>query len=821
MDYIGRRIDYNQSIKTVADRVNEMMPFLEGLVNETKPFVTQLALRTTPVTSSVEPTEDLQEGLIWYNSEKDELKMYIAGQFRSMGSGGTTPEPQPEPGSKDNIRYHDTVADMLVDENLEKGSVVMTRGYYKKDDDGGALYLIEEVERGLETGPTWSMKLTKKNLFANIQNRDRVTYRMFGAKLDGVNDDGPTMRLCHNYAHTIYTKDQTGRIKQYTCKVENHSGIIYKKDAVAINVYTDMDLSGSTLIVDDTNATWFGLYVWGDVNVDYFSLELTDEQRAHLHEGSYYFPMTDNSIPANIAIQLSEEPYSARDDVGYSYTVGRKELLIHDMHGICASPLTSDWRNAGGRDIKCPVTNLDTGITSVERFTSKFHASFTHIPNQHLTFVGCDVMLNVSTDKYVSVLWVKRHNCTVKDFVFRPHRNSLRNPIFKNAMVYLWDSYNVTVQNLQGFNGAGRNDVGAGFTATSGYMLRMSNCSDVLVRDCRLLGYWGATAMNSTKNVRFERCQLNRIDSHDYISNLFVDDCILYHHGLQVGHGTGMLSITNCTQYVEPVPDLSYTNHLLELNTTYGRVFAGKVYIDNIKVVVKKGTPEYAIIQGSFWENAVAITEKYELPEITVSNFQLDAEDINELVYVEIGGKRNAATSQEMPNHIKGIAIDNKVRWQYLGREKQWVAGADVVKGDVMKSQGNYYEAQNDGRLGIVPPTHTSGITSNGTVVLKAIGSNLSWKARYDYVEGDIMVIPTGSVYVPKVYRCVQSGTSNGDMPIHTTGLVADNELTWEYVGETAKIALKFEPGKTYFPGDLVQTSIGLFRWGCGHRNAY
>lgn len=702
---------------------------------------------------------------------------------------------------------YDTTLDMAKDGGLGKGVLAVTKGFSKVNDGGEAIYLIEETQY------PWSIEIVGRKLYANIQNKDCVNYRMFGAPLDGINDDGPAMRLCHQYAHTVFSLDVTKRIRQYTCTVKQNFGIIYKHDAESIATYTNMDLSGATLLVDDRNATWFGIYTWGDVNANYFGLELTEEQKASLTEGSIQFPMTDNSIPSNVVINLHEDPYSARDDAGYSYTVGRKELIVHDMNGIFASPITSDWSKAGGRDIKCPVTDLVTGVTTTTSFTSNFETSFTHVPNQHITFIGCDVEINVSPDKYVSVLWVKRHNCTVKDFVFRPHRNSLRNPVFKNSMIYLWDSYNVTVENLQGFNGAGRNNAETGFKATSGYMLRMTNCSDVVVRGCRLLGYWGATAMDSTKNVRFERCQINRIDSHDYISNLYVDDCILFHHGLQIGHGTGMLSITNCTQYIEPVKDMSYTNHLLELNLTYGRIFTGKIYIDNVKVIAKDGPPQYTIMQATFWEKAVAISEKFSMPEITISNMDINLKGINELVYFMIGGKRNGTTSSEIPAHIKGTAIDNTVRWKYVGKESAWSPGGLIKQDDLIKSNnGVYYQCTTNGQLGPTPPTHTTGSATNGSVSMRALGTDIAWKARFTYNMDDYAVIPGKGGYAAKAFKCIQGGVSNGEMPIHLSGVAKDNELTWLYVGKTSQMTKGWGPNRIFQVGDIVLVPRGIYK---------
>ncbi|MGL5512529.1 MAG: hypothetical protein ACRDBM_04730, partial [Sporomusa sp.] len=143
----------------------------------------------------------------------------------------------------DQLLQYDTMADLKADTELTAGMMVKTCGYYEADDDGGAQYIIVE-----ETELAWAEDLDN-GLFALISERERVTYRMFGALLNGVDDDGPMMVNCHKYADSIFTYDQTGHTKIYPCRVENHSGIIYKQGEVAINCQSDVDLSGSTLLI--------------------------------------------------------------------------------------------------------------------------------------------------------------------------------------------------------------------------------------------------------------------------------------------------------------------------------------------------------------------------------------------------------------------------------------------------------------------------------------------------------------------------------------------------------------------------------------------
>lgn len=704
---------------------------------------------------------------------------------------------------------YDTVWDMTQDTSLKNGMVVTTLGYYTKGDAGGATYLISNTDMNVD----WAIH-AGIDLYAIILNTDVVTYRMFGAKLNGIDDDGPAMRMCHNYAHTIYTLDYTKRIKQYTCSVENHDGIIYKKDTRSIDVYTNMDLSGSTLLIDDNNAAWFGIYVWGDVDSVYYSHEFTDEQKQQLTEGSYYFTMTDNSIPSNIVINLEETPYAARDDYGYMYTVGRKELLIHDMHGICASPLTSDWSIAGGRRINCNVTDIETGTISLQTYTSKFKTTFTHISAVHKTFTGCDVMINTSDDSYCSVVWVKQHNCTIKDFVFRPHRDSLRNSVFKNAMIYLWNSYNVTVRNINGFNAAGRNNSDI-FQATSGYILRMSNCSDVTVEDCRLLGYWGATAMNSTKNIYFKNCQLNRVDSHDYVSNLYIDKCVLYNHGVQVGYGSGMLSITNCTLYNTVYENMPHkSNHILELNLTYGRVFSGKITIQNIKVV--SSNPEtFSIIKGLFFPNAVNISETFKLADMHVSNISLQLVDGSKLVYLAFQGTKDNWLSTMEPVHIKNIASDNTVTWEYVGRSVTWSANIQLQEGQLCKVLDNdiykYYLCTISGSVGTIPPVATYGTVQLGSATCTALGTDIAWKSTHAYMIGDYIEIQTGTSFNSKVYKCITTGVSDGSKPTHTSDIAIDNDISWQYIGSVPATLKTWKSNTKYIVGDKVINNKLLF----------
>ena len=719
-----------------------------------------------------------------------------------------------------------TIADMADDVTLATNMVVKVLGYHTANDGGAAEYAI--ITSNIDK--PWAIALSN-GLYAVITETKSVCYKQFGAYLDGVQDDGPAMVKCHKYADSIYNMDSTGLIKQYFCKVENHEGTIYKKNTDAITFCSDIDLSGSTILVDDNNATWFGIYVWGDVNSLYFDFETPDEMKAYFEADNFVFAQpSGDALPANTVLKLQEDPYTARDDSGYLYTVARRELMVHDANGICSSPLTDDWTNAGGEEINCQVSDLEHGGYLNEQSFSTYRTSFTYIPNIHGTFIGCDVKLNMSANKYCSVVWVKRHNATIKNFVFRPNTAQLHNTKFKNAMVYLWDCYNVTVSNLQGFNAAGQ--ASGSSRGTSGYMLRMTNVSDVYVEDCRMQGYWGATAMDSVKNIHVSRCHMNRLDIHDYYSNLFVDACTFYNSAIQVGYGRGVTSVTNCNFFWNPITGNSYPSaHMIEFNLSYGRLFEGMVYIDNCRSHMK--TPpdtEFNIFKMEFSPDATSITKHFKFPEIVCRNVYIWSNNINtHLAYFKITGTRRAKSGMLAPSHVYGVSNDGTVTWQYYGRGVNWDAGVSTIDVDGVlrvtdsfldrdeKTQfynKRYYVCTKAGTLDFsVKPTDTSGTAfACGTAMIR-YAPEILWKSKCSYNVGDLCASSPSNFYPLYLFRCIAAGTSNGYFPTHTSGTVLDgindsvNEpdgCWWTYVGTKASFCTQWTSGMTVTVGQRI-----------------
>ena len=731
------------------------------------------------------------------------------GLFGTQGGGSGAGGGE---GSSYAAIWFDSVQEMQGYPHLTEGHIVHTRNYDRMRAGGGAQYrIVKDNKDKYGNAIPWAIPL-ENGLFAMLDEHREVNYRMFGAKLDGIEDDAAAMRQCHRYADSHFVYDDKGLTKIYPCKVAQHDGIIYKKGTDAIVCSSDVDLSGATLLVDDSNATWYGIYVWGDNNTLNYEAELSDEVKSDLQADAFYLPHAGTDLlHQNTVVKLEEDPYCARDDAGYLYTVARRELLVHDMDGICVSPLTDDWRHAGGEEINCAISDLGSGTVHTEQSFTRFNASFTYLPAIHGTFIGCDVRLAVSAGKYCSVMWCKRHNATIRDFTIRPRQGELHNRKFKNAMIYLWDCYNVTVKNLQGFNAAGKKN--GKVNGTSGYMLRITNCSDIHIEDCNMQGYWGATAMDSVKNIHFRHCHMNRLDIHDYFSNLYAEECVFYNHSIQIGYGRGVASFTNCIFHYNDIPTDSYGSaHMVEFNLTYGRIFEGLVNVDGCRVIVHNPPDnEFNIFKMEFSPDATAITKHFQFPEITCRNCLIESSSPStHFAGFKITGTRRATTSTQRPTHVYGRCNDGSVTWKYIGRGVNWgEERTDINKNEVVRIHDSfldtekktqfyntrYYICTKPGTLSFATaPTRTDTTEFTcGTATLR-YAPDILWKSKYTYSTGDICAVSQSNWYELYMYECVHGGTSDGYFPTHTNGTELDgrndtvNEpdgCWWTYIGKT------------------------------------
>lgn len=66
---------------------------------------------------------------------------------------------------------------------------------------------------------------------------------------------------------------------------------------------------------------------------------------------------------------------------------------------------------------------------------------------------------------------------------------------------------------------------------------------------------------------------------------------------------------------------------------------------------------------------------------------------------------------------------------------KYWYIGRESVKtGDILKSEGKYYEAKGDGTCGSIKPQHTEGTESDGKITWKYLHAGYGWGTITNYI---------------------------------------------------------------------------------------
>lgn len=124
-----------------------------------------------------------------------------------------------------------TFVDLQNNKNLlPEGAFIITGGYYEMGDGGGSEYQVfNETQDN-----AWSTQIATGQ-WVSICKADLVSYRMFGAKLDGVTDDSNAVTSAHAYA------DSKG------VRIENHEGVLTIGSVHDLPVSADMDLTGTEI----------------------------------------------------------------------------------------------------------------------------------------------------------------------------------------------------------------------------------------------------------------------------------------------------------------------------------------------------------------------------------------------------------------------------------------------------------------------------------------------------------------------------------------------------------------------------------------------
>ena len=418
---------------------------------------------------------------------------------------------------------------------LKIGEVVTLNGYYTAGDGAGHKRIIKAEDDG-------SGVQLANGLWANVISSGDICYSIFGAKLNGIDDDYFYINKCHNYANK----------NEVNVKLRK-SGIVYFVGN--IEVKTSIDFNNSIILCKDENRRSSFNFINDEefIKKEIIATPFIDTEN--------YFEFFKD-LPNNTIIKIDDtEPYSIRSDGGNISNAYRGDLLLHTLRGI-----TSTTTIGGYTD----VANTEFYIRHIDK--AQYIKNFIY---------KCETSKNTYG---VFSFNINRDNFTIDNVIIDPTLDSMITTVYKERVFYIKDCYNITVKNIIGNNIAGLN-ADYNFSGHSGYILNFNNVNSLLIENVHLSGGWGCIGSNKINETIIKNSKLNRIDCHIYCKNIKIYNCVLYNWGIMLGDARGEVLVENCTYIINNLR--TYNGIIFNMYGSYGCFAPANFKFKNIKVYIK------------------------------------------------------------------------------------------------------------------------------------------------------------------------------------------------------------------------------------------
>ena len=417
-------------------------------------------------------------------------------------------------------------------------------------------YFAENGENGvydMKNGEVFSHKYGKV-----------VCYEDFGAKGDGVTDDGAAIAAAHEYAN------------------KNGLPVFAREDATYyiggaardICIMTDTDWSSARFIIDDRNVENCAKEVFlvapseglitlsgveklsaGQKNIgiklpsDCIVTAVNSEKKQYIRYGNNQnsgAPQQDNF--------LVDKDGNVSDDTPILWNFEKLTSLV-------ARPVDEKTLTLRG-GIFTTIANADPGTAYYYRGIRIYRSNVVVDGLKHLI----DDEGGVGAPYFGFLIFNGSVNSEVRDCVLTGHKT------YKKI-----GSAGTTVS-------MGTYDI----TATSCLGLKVINCSQT--NDILDNSRWGVFASNYSKNIFFDGVSFSRFDAHQGVYNVTLRNCRLGHQGINlIGHGTALIENTTV-----------YNKYFINLRSDYGSTWNGDLIIRNCTYIPAAGARcDAIIINGS------------------------------------------------------------------------------------------------------------------------------------------------------------------------------------------------------------------------------
>lgn len=160
-------------------------------------------------------------------------------------------------------KTYNTIAEMQKDSKLKAGKVVEVLGYYQAGDGAGHKRVIAQEDDG-------SGVLLENGLYANIVHNGEIHVSWFGAKGDGITDDGDIIQKAINYCNIVKLDNNKVYATTKTIKVGTRQKTLTSSKSVEIGMAKikyigELNQKGAVVIVGTNDVGSFNIDATADV----------------------------------------------------------------------------------------------------------------------------------------------------------------------------------------------------------------------------------------------------------------------------------------------------------------------------------------------------------------------------------------------------------------------------------------------------------------------------------------------------------------------------------------------------------------------------
>lgn len=451
-------------------------------------------------------------------------------------------------GSRTFISVYSTVAELKLDNSLKEGDCVFTTGFNSPDDGGAAVYTIIKTNENPDEGELLALK---GGLTAKLTNITQVNYKTFGTKSDGKNDDGVQIRKAHNYAN------------KHNLPIVNLSGDFWLMEAIPIPIQSDVNWGKSVFHINEKHNTSVSrfiieskqkskLIVLNDLEKKSFLTQLNEKSRNIAELANYansFVVIVDKNQKIGARQGGNATSGKSQQDFFYLETDGRiigevfQEFL--DYTSLTAYPAEESYLTVEGGTLLLSGEGPDEQSDKYMSNGIQIRRSRTIIKNQ---FVG-----------------VEKGN---KDIARRP-----RSGFYNLSKVFDVQLENIRLLPWEKTRGTDKSlNVPEGTYGISGGVMMNVVFKNITAEAGKI--HWGIFGTNYVKNLRVERCFLNRFDVHSFGWNITILDSEFGQKGVTLTGG-GELRIENT---------VAYHNNFISFRPDYGSKWDGDILIRNCKL---------------------------------------------------------------------------------------------------------------------------------------------------------------------------------------------------------------------------------------------